>query len=117
MQCLQLTRGDPPKASMKWYFNSTIALPEKGTTWTIDFVLGSSKTSYLKLSVILNSDDVLTLEGTYLVTLGSSTYTASRALYKSNNEGWVSSDYRTITFATPPTGTLLSWLKANATPQ
>ena len=34
-----------------------------------------------------------------------------------DNRGWSDSDYRTITFATPPTGTLLSWLKANATRQ
>lgn len=115
MQCLQLTRGDPPKAPMKWLFNSTIALPEKGTTWTIDFVLGSSTTSYHKLDVV-SVNDVLTLRGHYRVIFGSDAMSTSKDLY-TDNEGWASSAYRTITFATPPTGTLLSWLKANATPQ
>lgn len=118
MQCLQLTRGGPPAASMKWYFNQTITLPEKGTRWTINFVLGDSTTSYLELSVILDTDDVLTLRGKYVVKtgIGGMPITTTSDLYTDNN-GWVKSAYRTITFATPPTGNLLTWLKANAVPQ
>ena len=115
MQCLQLTRGDPPKASMKWYFNQTITLPEKGTTWTIDFVLGSLTTSYYNLNVKL-INDVLTLSGTYYVYKFDKPFSQDKKLYD-DNRGWSQSDYRTITFATPPTGTLLSWLKDNATLQ
>lgn len=115
MQCLQLTRGEPPRAPMKWYFNQTITLPEKGTTWTIDFVLGSSTTRYYKLKVI-NVDNVLTLRGSYYFSWGGQQFLNDADLY-THNGGWVKSAYRTITFATPPTGTLLSWLKDNATPQ
>ena len=116
MQCLQLTRGEPPRAPMKWYFNQTITLPEKGTTWTIDFVLGSSTTRYHKLKVIINVDNVLTLRGSFYVSMGGQQGSIDVDLY-THNGGWVKSTYRTITFATPPTGTLLSWLKDNATPQ
>lgn len=116
MQCLQLTRGDPPAAPLKWYFNQTITLPKKGTTWTIDFVLGSSTTRFYQLKVIINIDDVLTLRGSYYVSIGSQQISSDEDLYM-HDGGWVESSYRTITFATPPTGTLLSWLKDNATPQ
>lgn len=115
MQCLQLTRGDPPKAPTKWYFNQTITLPEKGTTWTIDFVLGSSTTSYYNLKVRL-INDVLTLSGTYYIYKFDKPFSQDNKLYD-DNRGWSDSGHRTITFATPPTDTLLSWLKANATPK
>ena len=115
MQCLQLTRGDPPRAPMKWYFNQTITLPEKGTKWTIDFVIGSSSKIYHNLNVVL-IDDVPTLRGTYYVDMAGQQFPNDKKLYDDNG-GWSNSDYRTITFATPPTGTLLSWLRANATPQ
>lgn len=118
MQCLQLTRGDPPAASMQWYFNQTIILPEKGTEWKINFTLSGATTKYNKLSVILQTDEGLTLYGHYTVSIGGTNqgFEASKELYTTKS-GWVSSKYRTITFATPPTGDLLTWLKANATPQ
>ena len=114
MQCLQLTRGDPPAAPLKWYFNQTITLPEKGTEWVIDFVLGDSTTKYHKLQVIL-VNNVLVLQGEYSASMGGLPVVNTTNLY--NNKGWVNSAYRTITFATPPTGDLLAWLKANAVPQ
>lgn len=33
------------------------------------------------------------------------------------DSGWLNESYRTITFATAPTGTLLTWLQANGTKQ
>lgn len=115
MQCLQLTRGDPPKVSMKWYFNKIITLPEKGTEWEINFTLGNDTTEYHKFMVILKTEEGLTLCGYYTIYIDQS-ITASKDLY-SDRSGWFQSAYRTITFATPPTGTLLSWLKDNATPK
>ena len=116
MQCLQLTRGDPPAVSMKWYFNQTITLPKKGTEWTIDFVLGDSTTEYHKLSVILDTNNGLTLRGKYSASMGGLPITTTKDLYTDKN-GWADSAYRNITFTTPPTGDLLTWLKANAVPQ
>ena len=116
MQCLQLTRGDPPKLPMKWYFNQTITLPEKGTEWGINFTLGSSSTNYYKLRVIINKDDVLSLRGSYYINIGGQELSGESNLYTQNG-GWGNGNYRTITFATPPTGTLLIWLKDNATPK
>lgn len=115
MQCLQLTRGDPPRVPMKWYFNQTITLPEKGTEWKINFTLSGETTEYYKLSVILKTDEGLTLYGYYTIYMGQE-LSASKELYTTES-GWVRSSYRTITFDTPPTGTLLSWLKDNAIPK
>lgn len=115
MQCLQLTRGDPPATPLKWHFNQTITLPEKGTTWKINFVLGDSN-SYFNLHVILDQQKVTHLMCYTEVNFGGVIGSREVDLY-SDSTGWVKSNYRTITFATPPTGTLLSWLKANATPK
>ena len=115
MQCLQLTRGDPPATTLKWYFNKTITLPEKGTEWVINFTLGSNTTEYHKFKVILKTEEGLTLCGYYTIYMGQP-LTNSKDLY-SDRSGWFQSSYRTITFATPPTGDLLTWLEANATPQ
>ena len=115
MQCLQLTRGDPPRVPMKWYFNKTITLPEKGTEWKINFTLSGETTEYHKFSVILTNDGGLTLCGYCNVYMGTPIQ-ASKELYTTKS-GWVKSSYRTITFATPPTGDLLAWLKANAIPK
>lgn len=115
MQCLQLTRGDSPTASLKWYFNQTIALPKEGTEWAIGFVLGGNTTEYHKLKVVLQTDEGLTLYGYYFIYMGQQIQ-ASKELY-TYKSGWVSSNFRTITFDTPPTGDLLAWLKTNATPK
>lgn len=115
MQCLQLTRGDPPAAPLKWYFNKTITLPEKGTEWKINFTLSGETIEYYKLSVILKNDGGLTLYGHYTKYMGQP-ITAIKELYMTRG-GWVKGGYRTITFATPPTGDLLAWLKANAIPK
>ena len=112
MQCLQLTRGDPPAVPLKWYFNQTITLPEKGTEWKINFTLSGEATEYHKFSVIFTKDGGLTLCGHYYIYMGTPIQ-ASKELYMTKS-GWVKSGYRTITFATLPTGDLLAWLKANA---
>ena len=121
MQCLQLTRGDPPAVPLKWYFNKTIALPEKGTRWAIGFGLGNGSIHYERLNVILNTDDVLILQGEYDTNMGGPgsgiVVPVTIDLYRANKDGWVKDSYRTITFATPPTGDLLAWLKTNAIPQ
>lgn len=115
MQCLQLTRGGPPVAPLKWNFNQTITLPEKGTKWTIDFVLGNSSTSYYNLKVKL-INDVPNLCGAYYIDMMGQQVSQDKTLYN-DKAGWSNSSYRTIIFDTPPTGTLLSWLKDNATPK
>ena len=121
MQCLQLTRGDPPKGSMKWYFNQTITLPEKGTNWVIGFILSESSIHYDQLNVVTNTDRVLVLQGFYTKNIGGPgsgiVVPVTIDLYRANKDGWIKSGYRTITFDTPPTGDLLTWLKANAVPR
>lgn len=41
----------------------------------------------------------------------------STRVYNGNSDEWISSEYRTITFSTAPTGNLLTYLQANATKQ
>ena len=43
--------------------------------------------------------------------------TWNNSLNRPNWTGWTNETYRTITFATPPTGDLLTWLQANGTKQ
>ena len=114
MQCLQLTRRGPPSPPTKWYFNETITLPEKGTEWKINFVLGDSN-SYFNLHVRLDQQRVAHLMCYIEINFGGTIGSREVDLY-SDSDGWVKSKYRTITFTTPPTGTLLSWLKTNDTP-
>ena len=38
-------------------------------------------------------------------------------VYEANSQSWTSEAYRTITFATAPTGDLLTWLQANGVKQ
>lgn len=121
MQCLQLTRGDPPATPLKWYFNKTITLPEKGANWVIGFILSEWSTHYYQLNVVTNTDRVLVLQGFYTQNIGGPgsgiVVPVTIDLYRANKDGWIKSGYRTITFDTPPTGDLLTWLKANAVPR
>ena len=116
MQC-RLPRKNVPtkKSSLTWYLNETIS-------WT-----GAS--SY-------NAD--FTCDGVYYDAIGfthSANPSASwyiryrnhgRTTWKKVAERnprrdppfyWLQEVYRTITFDVPPTGDLLTWLTANATPQ
>ena len=121
MQCLQLTRGDPPAATLKWYFNETITLPEKGANWVIGFILSEGSTHYDRLNVILNTDDVLILQGEYDTNIGGPgsgiVVPDTMASESDTHARRVERGFCTITFDTPPTGDLLTWLKDNATPQ
>ena len=121
MQCLQLTRGDPPANPLKWYFNETITLPEKGAKWVIGFILSEGLAHYDQLNVVTNTDGVLVLQGFYTQNIGGPgsgiVVPVTIDLYRANKDRWIKSGYRTITFGTPPTGDLLTWLKANAVPR
>ena len=65
--------------------------------------------------VTQDSDDVL-----YYIQSVIQGTTYVQQVYKSpiiGSASWTNEAYRTITFDTEPTGTLLTWLEANATPQ
>lgn len=105
-----------PDVSLTWYFNETIDLtsqPDKfwgyGSGIAVSFVSGYSGFTYERL--IRDYDD----------TYGVRTLIYYRK-YNDTREiayrlGWRGQVYRTITFDELPTGDLLTWLQANATPQ
>ena len=78
-----------------WYFNEE---PKSGNaTYTISFTSNSTRYSKLKISPFAR--DRLKYGNTLV--------------YGKN--GWINQAYRKLTFDTPPTGALLTWLKGNAT--
>lgn len=84
-----------------WVMNETIARNTKLGTQTISFI--SNSESYTKM--------VFGLFNRSLLSYGS------KVVYSSSSGGWNSPNYRKITFATPPTGDLLTWLQANGVKQ
>lgn len=105
-----------PDVSLTWYFNETIDItsqPDKfwgyGSGIAVSFVSGYYGFTYDYL--IRDYDDAYGVRT--LIYYRKSTET--RALAYRN--GWRGEVYRTITFDELPTGDLLTWLQANATPQ
>lgn len=59
----------------------------------------------------------IVLGGPGLPSIGQGLFYDSTSVYTVDPDTWVSNEYKTITFATPPTGDLLTYLQANATKQ
>lgn len=86
----------------KWLFNATINLiPLFRTVWDINFV--SNASSFASIVSDDQKTQTLRYDGTVV-------YNAAAAQ-------WVDEAYRTVTFATAPSGDLLTWLQANAVKQ
>lgn len=105
-----------PDVSLTWYFNETIDItsqPDKfwgyGSGIAVSFVSGYYGFTYDHL--IRDYDDTYGVRT--LIYYRKST--ENRELAYRN--GWRGEVYRTITFDELPTGDLLTWLQANATPQ
>lgn len=116
MQC-RLPRKNVPnkKPSRTWYFNETI-LWNDDATYTADFMC--YKNYYDAISLTYSPTPTATLYIRYRKH-GSTTWVRVAELIKNTNPPfkWRQEIYRTITFDAPPTGDLLTWLTANATPQ
>lgn len=109
-------RRQKEKASLTWYFNETIDLTSQpdGFWWfdsgiAVSFVSGYYGFTYDHL--IRGYDD----------TYGVRTLIYYREISETRElayrNGWRGEVYRTVTFDELPTGDLLTWLQANATPQ
>jgi hypothetical protein len=107
-----------PDVSLTWYFNETIDITSQpdnfwgygnGSGIAVSFVSGYYGFTYDHL--IRGYDD----------TYGVRTLIYYRKIYETRElayrNGWKGQVYRTITFDELPTGDLLTWLQANATPQ
>lgn len=105
-----------PDVSLTWYFNETIDMtsqPDKfwgyGSGIAVSFVSGYNGFTYDHL--IRDYDDYYGVR----TLIYYRKYNETREIAYRN--GWRGQVYRTITFDELPTGDLLTWLQANATPQ
>ena len=93
----------------KWGLNESPNKPSSKIDLDINFTSNDTNFSHI---LIANETGVWRIQGiTYGVDVGSGTL-----VYGSMN-GWSNTTYRTIAFATAPTGDLLTWLQANAVKQ
>lgn len=101
------------KVSLKWHFNETIVPAMTSTskkTFTANFESANSRYTYTGMQ--------------YMATLVNGKLTISQLLYMykfnstvwSRSKGWTNEFYRTVEFEKEPTGDLLAFLQANATP-
>lgn len=92
-----------------WVLNESPNKPSSKIDLDINFTSNGTNFTHI---LIANETGVWRVQGiTYGVDVGSGTL-----VYGSIN-GWSNIAYRTLTFATPPTGDLLTWLQANGTKQ
>lgn len=91
--------------SETWVWNESIGIPYNSDTFDINFVCDNVE--YNKIHI--GGDE---LPGKLVGLFYDST-----RVYVPDTPGWIRNEYKTITFATPPTGDLLTYLQANATKQ
>lgn len=89
------------KKRLKWYFNSEIRV-SRDVTYSGAFTCGRVTYTSIRLSTGMG----------VMMTYGN-----KLGVYATLRGGWISESYRTIVFAEEPTGGLLAFLEANATPQ
>ncbi len=91
-----------PDVSKTWRFNDAISCWD-GMTWNVNFVaLGYPCTS---------------IYSTYNNNLFYTTPSLGSIMARDAAGNWNGEEYRTVTFDEAPSGDLLTWLQANATPQ
>lgn len=92
---LQLCAGET------WVLNETVDIPTTTQTYQINFT--SNNTTFSTFHLIYESkfSQGINYDSTFVYITGL----------------WQRDAYRTVTFATPPTGDLLTWLQANGTKQ
>ena len=98
------------KVSLTWYFNNTITITES-LEYVAAFTLATSDKNFTALRLTKGTKQN-TIQGLFQLFPG---YTQKLSLY-SNTGRWSKQEYRTITFEEEPTGDLLTFLQANATP-
>ena len=91
--------------SETWVWNESIRIPYNSDTFDINFVCDNVE--YNKIHIGGNE-----LPGTIVGLFYDST-----RVYLPDTDGWIRNEYKTITFTTPPTGDLLTYLQTNATKQ
>lgn len=96
------------KVSLKWYFNSQLSIIEN-RTYTANF------TSHGNTYIALNTSASAWMGGlAYIFTLQGQD--RKEVVYVTTTRSWKAEEYRTVEFEKEPTGELLTFLQANATP-
>lgn len=116
MQC-RLPRKNVPnkKSNLIWYLNETISW-SAAATYYADFTCDRAYYDAIDLTYSANQSKTLYIR---YRTQGITSWEKVAELNRRANPPfrWKQEVYRTITFDVPPTGDLLTWLEANATPQ
>lgn len=96
------------KVSLKWYFNSQLSILEN-RTYTANFT--SNGITFIELIINTSSWSGGLAYGFYA-------YGGNRSdiVYSNKTYTWKAEAYRTVEFDEAPTGDLLAFLQANATP-
>lgn len=112
MQC-RLPRKNVPnkKSNLTWYLNNQISW-SAAATYYADFTCDGGYYDAINLTFSVKPGATLYIK---YRKHGLTTWTKVAELQ--NILHWINEVYRTITFDAPPTGDLLTWLTANATPQ
>lgn len=117
MQC-RLPRKNIPskKLSLKWFFNESLSWTDS-VRYDVTFRCNLQYYDAIMLTWAHSPSTMLYIR--YLNHGSSNSWVNAGTLSKGRNPPflWKQETYRTITFDTPPTGDLLTWLTANATPQ
>lgn len=96
-----------PSSGETWVLNDTLAKP----SWTgmpINFT--SNNLSFNRLLVTMGNDDDM-------LVYSIDNAVGAKEVYFWETNSWTNTAYKTVTFATAPTGDLLTWLQANGTKQ
>ena len=97
-----------PDVSKTWLFNSTLSAPATApTVFYANFTSGGSSFKAINADVMAGA-----LSLSYLYLNQDANHTQMGVYYYS----WKDASYRTVTFDEAPSGDLLTWLQANATP-
>lgn len=116
MQCRLPKNVLGKNPSRTWYLNETISWSAGATYYAVFMCDGSY---YDAIHLTYNTNPSASWYIKYR-NHGSTTWKNAAKLSRTTHIpqfSWTKEVYRTITFDTPPTGDLLTWLKANATPQ
>lgn len=93
-----------PSTGETWVLNENPTLIQSAKQFDISFTSNNNSYTYLKF-------------GEDSIGIAQALYYGTTQVYEDGNNAWTDQAYRTITFATPPTGDLLTWLQANGVKQ
>lgn len=107
-----------PDVSLTWYFNETVSWTADAT-YEVTFTCNGQNYGGIKLTYVTKPKLRSYIMYRTIASSGPGKYITAGSMRVSPADPfeWANEAYRTITFDAPPTGDLLTWLKANAVPQ